>query len=416
MKKMLAISLMLLTACFGQLCAQSSTTPKVKTGIEVLQERNFDVLKGKRVGVITNPTAINAELVHIIDLLRQAPGVTVTALYGPEHGVRGDIEAGVKVANYTDEKTGIPVYSLYGATRKPTPEMLANVDVLVYDIQDIGCRSYTYISTMGLAMEAASEHNKEFVVLDRPNPLGADRIEGPMLEDGYVSFVGQFKIPYVYGMTAGELARLLNEEGLLEGKKKCALTVIPMKGYTRSMQWDETGLPWVPTSPHVPHASTSLFYVATGIMGELQTMNHGVGYTMPFELAAAPWTKSEEFAEELNGRNLPGVRFRPMSYKPFYTALNQTFLRGVQVHLTDPAKANLVQISLEILDAMMKLYPENNPITSATSARQRMFDLVNGSPYVREQLVKRTPVAEMMKKFEEEQKDFRKVRTKYLLY
>ena len=237
---------------------------QVKTGIEVLADREFDLLKGKRVGLVTNPTGVDAGLRSTIDILHE--NVNLTALFGPEHGVRGDFSAGDHVGDQVDAKTGIPVYSLYGSTRKPSREMLENVDVIVYDIQDIGTRSYTYISTMGLVMEAAAEFDKEVVILDRPNPLGGVRVEGPLVEDGFHSFVSQYSIPYVYGLTCGELARLLNGEGMLEGGKRCNLQVVPMEGWSREMPFGECGLPWVPTSPHIPDYHTAYFYPTTGII------------------------------------------------------------------------------------------------------------------------------------------------------
>ncbi len=201
------------------------------------------MLQGKRVGLITNPTGVDSQLKSTVDILNEAPGVKLVALYGPEHGVRGDIYAGDHVETVTDAQTGLPIFSLYGKTRKATPEMLKDIDVLVYDIQDIGCRSYTYISTMGLAMEAAAENNIEFVVLDRPNPVSGLKIEGNLAEDKFISFVSQFKIPYLYGLTCGELAKMLNNEKMLGAQ--CKLTVVPMKGWKRSMTFDQTGLPWV---------------------------------------------------------------------------------------------------------------------------------------------------------------------------
>ena len=224
---------------------------RIKTGIEVLKEQNFKCLEGKRVGLITNPTGVDNHLISTIDILHEAPNVNLVALYGPEHGVRGDVHAGDKVDNANDSSTGLPVYSLYGKTRKPTPEMLKDIDVLVYDIQDIGCRSFTYISTMGVAMEAAAENNKEFIVLDRPNPIGGLKIEGNVVEDGYISFVSQFKIPYLYGLTCGELALMLNGEQMLS--KPCNLHVVKMKGWKRKMDYVQTGLQWIPSSPHIPH-------------------------------------------------------------------------------------------------------------------------------------------------------------------
>ena len=211
---------------FSVLPSQAGS-PKIKTGIEVLKASGFKILEGKRIGLITNPTGVDNDLESTIDVLHQSPNVKLVALYGPEHGVRGDVHAGDKVDSFTDPETGVPVFSLYGATRKPTKEMLEGIDVLVYDIQDIGCRSYTYISTMYLAMQAAAENDIEFVVLDRPNPLGGLKVEGNLVENGFISFVSQLKIPYVYGLTCGELAMMINGEGMLE--KPCKLSVVKMK-------------------------------------------------------------------------------------------------------------------------------------------------------------------------------------------
>ena len=244
------ISLFSFSACCDN---NKQIKTKVKPGIEVLRDQNFDILKGKRVGLITNPTGVDSHLKSTIDILHEAEDIELVALFAPEHGVRGDVYAGDHVDNTVDPRTGVPMYSIFGKTRKPTPEMLENVDVIVYDIQDIGCRSYTFISTMGMGMIAAAENDKEFVVLDRPNPLGGNRIEGNLVEDGYVSFVSQFKIPYLYGQTPGELALMLNEEGMLG--EKCKLTVIPMEGWTRNMTWDKTGLEWIPASPHIDRKS-----------------------------------------------------------------------------------------------------------------------------------------------------------------
>ena len=284
MRKLLMISLLCILCGVAQ--AQKI---KIKTGIEVLKEQNFKCLEGKRVGLITNPTGVDNQMKSTIDILHEAPNVNLVALYGPEHGVRGDVHAGDHVTDITDATTGLPVYSLYGKTRKATPEMLKDVDVLVYDIQDNGCRSFTYISTMGLAMEAAAENGKEFIVLDRPNPLGGLKVEGNLVEDDCVSFVSQFKIPYVYGLTCGELALMLNAEKMLEGGKQCKLHVVKMKGWKRKMDYVQTGLQWVPSSPHIPHTHSSFFYPVSGILGELGYMSIGVGYTIPFQMFAAPW-------------------------------------------------------------------------------------------------------------------------------
>src|SRR4030065_2446576 len=283
MKKNIFILLILLSGI------SFSQSVQVITGIEVLKESNFKILEGKRVGLITNPTGVDSKLKSTIDILYEAKNIHLVALFGPEHGVRGDYAAGDIVETYTDPQTNLPVFSLYGRTRKPTAEMLKGVDVLVYDIQDIGCRSYTYISTMGLAMEAAAENNIEFVVLARHNPLGGLKVEGNLFEDGYLSFVSQFKIPYVYGLTCGELAKLLNEEKMLRDEKQCKLTVIPMRNWKREMLFKDTGLEWVLTSPHVPHEYSPQYYVSTGIMGEIGIVSEGVGSTLHFQVFAADW-------------------------------------------------------------------------------------------------------------------------------
>ena len=286
----------------------------------------------------------------------------------PEHGVRGDVHAGDKVDNANDSSTGLPVYSLYGKTRKPTPEMLKDIDVLVYDIQDIGCRSFTYISTMGVAMEAAAENNKEFIVLDRPNPIGGLKIEGNVVEDGYISFVSQFKIPYLYGLTCGELALMLNGEQMLS--KPCNLHVVKMKGWKRKMDYVQTGLQWIPSSPHIPHPHSAFFYPVSGILGELGYMSIGVGYTIPFQMFAAPWVEAEKLADNLNRLHLPGVIFRPMHLKPFYSVGKEEHLQGVQVHIVDFNKASLSEIQFYVMQevtVLIRIVPYSTmPIKSAS--------------------------------------------------
>ncbi len=391
-------------------------SPRVKLGIDVLRDRNFDILKGKRVGLITNPTGIASDLQLSVDVLFNAPEVKLVALFGPEHGIRGDSEAGRYVESYADQKTGLPVFSLYGRTRKPSKEMLAGIDVLVYDIQDIGVRSYTYISTMGLAMEAAAENGIPFVVLDRPNPLTGVRVEGPMLEMRYKSFVGSYPIPYVYGMTAGELAQMINDERWLEGGIRCKLSVVPMEGWKRSMWWDETGLVWVPTSPHIPHASTTMFYVMTGMLGELGTANQGVGYTLPFELVGAPWVSGSALARYLNMRGLEGVVFRPMWYKPFYFDTTGITYEGVQIHVVDRDRINLTAVQLNILDALYKLFPDRSIYDRAKPERLEMFDKVLGTAEIRRELQNHSTVEELLSKIDQQRAQFMIKREKYLIY
>lgn len=390
--------------------------PAVKTGIEVLRSRDFDILKGKRVGLITNPTGITSAFETTIDVLYKAPEVRLTALFAPEHGLRGDDEAGERVESTMDLRTGLPVYSLYGKNRKPSPDMLKDIDVLVYDIQDVGARPYTYISTMGNAMEAAADRGIEFVVLDRPDPLTGTRVEGSMLDERFKSFVGMYPIPYVYGMTAGELAQMINGEGWLPGGKRCSLTVVPMEGWKREMWWDETGLPWVPPSPHIPHATTPMFFVMTGLLGELGTVNQGVGYTMPFELVGAPWIESERLASYLNAQGLRGVEFRPLSYKPFYFDTTGREYQGVQIHVTDRRRLELSVVQFSILEALYRLYPEKNIFERARPERIQMFDKVVGSDEVRKMLMTDGNVDNILREIDKQRARFVIKREKYLLY
>lgn len=387
---------------------------QVKTGIEVLKEQNFKSLEGKRVGLITNPTGVDNKLKSTIDILHEAPNVKLVALYGPEHGVRGDIHAGDKVDNSADASTGLPVFSLYGKTRKPTPEMLKGIDVLVYDIQDIGCRSFTYISTMGLAMEAAAENNIEFVVLDRPNPLGGLKVEGNLAEEGYFSFVSQFPIPYLYGLTCGELALMLNGEKMLKGQ--CRLQVIKMKGWKRKMTYPETGLQWIPSSPHIPHPHSSYFYPVSGILGELGYVSIGVGYTIPFQMFAAEWIEADPFAKSLNALRLPGVTFRPMHLKPFYAVGKGEHLQGVQVHITDYKKAALSEIQFYVMQEIAALYPDKAVFDHANQDRFNMFDKVSGSNKIRELFTKSNKTSDVLVYWNKDAAAFKALSKKYYLY
>ena len=400
----------------GLLVAISASAQKIhiKTGIEVLKETNFRVLQGKRVGLITNPTGVDNNLKSTIDILHEAPNVQLVALYGPEHGVRGDVHAGDKIDSSTDPNTGVPVFSLYGATRKPTKEMLQGVDALVYDIQDIGCRSYTYISTMFLAMQAAAENNIEFVVLDRPNPLGGLKIEGNLAKDGFISFVSQLKIPYIYGLTCGELAEMIIGEQMLP--QACKLTVVKMKKWRRRMNFEATGLPWVPTSPHIPFAHSAYFYPVSGILGELGYISIGVGYTLPFELFAAEWINAEQFAAVLNAKRLPGIIFRPIHLKPFYSVGKGENLQGVQVYLRDFNKARLSDIQFHIMEVAAQLYPDKKVFTNAPENRFNMFDKVSGSDFIRKEFSKNHRFADIQEYWTKDEEAFRKLSKKYYLY
>ena len=409
MKKSLLIGLALLLAGTGV-----ARPIVVKTGIDVLKAQRFELLEGKRVGLITNPTGVDDGLRSTVDILNEAPNVELVALFGPEHGVRGDAHAGDHVGNQTDPVTGLPVYSLYGKTRKPTPEMLRGIDVLVYDIQDIGCRSFTYISTMGEAMAAAAENGIEFVVLDRPNPLGGRKVEGPLVQDGFFSFVSQYRIPYVYGLTCGELAMLLNGEGMIG--KPCNLHVVAMEGWKRDMVYEDTGLQWIPSSPHIPQAETAFFYPASGIVGDFGYLSIGVGYTIPFQMFAAEWIDAEQFADSLNALKLPGVIFRPIHVKPFYSVGQGKQLHGVQVHLTKYPDAPLTDIQFYVMQEIARLYPDRAVLANADTARFRMMDQVTGSDYVRKTFAARNRFEDIRAYWYKDVAPFRTLSRKYYLY
>ena len=385
---------------------------KVKTGIEVLRERNFDVLQGKRVGLCTNPTGVDRNLVSTIDILWEADNVNLVALYGPEHGVRGNIYAGDHVDNEVDARTGLKMYSLYGKTSKPTQEMMDEIDVMVYDIQDIGCRSYTYISTMGNLMEACQKYGKELVILDRPNPLGGKKIEGCLVEDGFVSFVSRFAIPYLYGQTPGELALYLNAQA----ENPCKLTVVEMQGWTRDMTWDETGLEWIVASPHVPHGRTAIYYPVTGIFGEFYYINIGVGYTMPFEVMGAPWVNADSLAQALNALELPGVVFRGLHYKPYYSVFKGENIQGVQVHIVDYEKAALSEIQFYVVQEMMRLWPEQDWFKLCDQKRFGMFNKVCGTDQIKELFGKRYRWEDAKAYWDKDVEKYRKESSKYYLY
>jgi len=388
----------------------------VKTGVEMLKAQNFAPIKGKRVGLITNPTGVDRNLQSTVDLFFHSKEFKLVALYGPEHGVRGDYSAGTSVANVKDPETGLPVYSIYGNTRKPTPEMLKGIDVLVYDIQDIGSRSYTYISSLGLAMEAAAENNIEFVVLDRPNPLGGVKMEGCLTEPAFTSFVSQFPIPYIHGLTVGELATYLNEEGLLANKIKCKLTVIPMKGWKRKMTFEKTGLPWVPSSPHIPHNFSPVFYPISGILGELYVMSIGVGYTLPFQLFAAEWINADSLSRNMNALKLPGLQFRPIHFTPYYSVSKDKVVHGVQVYVTDYGKAELSLVQFYVLQECHLLWPEKNVFEMCEKSRLNMFDKVCGTDKIRIEFSKTFRVESIRQLWEKDIVAFRENAKKYFLY
>lgn len=395
--------------------------PVVKPGVEVLVESGFQRLVGKRVGLVTNPSGVDSQLRSTIDILYNAPGVELVALYGPEHGVRGDVYAGGKVTDTVDEKTGLPVYSLYGATRKPTREMLQGIDIMVYDIQDVGVRSYTFISTLGLVMEACGELGIEVMVLDRPNPLGGNKIEGNYVEQPFNSFVSQYRIPYVYGLTVGELAEMINEEGMNRGQKgnqapaRCKLWVVPMEGWTRDMLYEDTGLPWVLPSPNIPFKETPVYYASAGICGELYGfLNIGIGYTLPFQVFGATWMDPEKLKARLESYDLPGVAFRTIWFKPFSGSAKGQLVGGVQYFFTDYDSARITELQFHVIQAVAELYPDKKAFEIISG--YGLFDKVCGTDYVRLQLSKNYKADEIISYWRKDEASFRALSQNYYIY
>ncbi|MBM7703516.1 exo-beta-N-acetylmuramidase NamZ domain-containing protein [Metabacillus iocasae] len=384
---------------------------KFALGVEVLLREEKELIKGKRVGLITNPTGVDQNLNSIVDLLHNDPEVELTALYGPEHGVRGDAQAGQYVEFYTDEKTGLPVYSLYGKTRKPTPEMLKNIDVLLFDIQDVGARFYTYIYTMAYAMEAAKENNIPFIVLDRPNPLNGTNVEGPVLDMNYASFVGNYAIPLRHGMTVGELAKLFNTEFNIG----VDLTVVEMNGWKRSMYYDDTKRPFVMPSPNMPTLETAITYPGAALI-EGTNVSEGRGTTKPFELIGAPFINADELATSLNELHLPGVAFRAASFTPTFSKHAGQLSHGIQIHITDRSKYKPVETGLQIVKTIHDLYPSNFVFRAENSAGISFFDNLIGNRWIRDGIVAGRSVEDMKAEWQVELEEFKNVRENYLLY
>ncbi len=388
----------------------------IALGIDNLLSGKYDpLLKNKKIGLITNHTAVNARLETTISLLKNQAGrhgFKVAAFFAPEHGLTGSSHANDWIKDGKDPD-GIPVYSLHGASKRPTKEMLEDLDILLFDIQDIGSRSYTYISTLFYAMEEAAKHNVEVIVLDRPNPINGVTVDGPMLEEKWRSFVGYIDIPYCHGMTIGELARLFNEEY----KIGCKLTVIPMTGWKRSMTFSETGLPWIPTSPQIPEASSVWFYPTTGILGEISMVSIGIGYPLPFKVIGAPWIDAESFAKALNAQQFPGAVFHPFHFTPFYGNYAKEECHGVMVVIKDRSLFLPVTTQYLIIGLLKSLYPKKFEEALKKSAkRKEMFCKVNGTEEVWRLMCEEPYITWKLKDVHREKREvFKKRRLKYLM-
>jgi uncharacterized protein YbbC (DUF1343 family) len=401
----------------GMSTAQAAVAA-VTTAAARLAADGFRGLPGRRVGLITNQTGRVGDA-HLVDLMVASAAMKLTAIFAPEHGFRGVAEAGEKVEDGRDARTGVPILSLYGATKAPTPEMLREVDVLVFDIQDIGARFYTYISTMGLAMQAAARRAIPFVVLDRPNPIGGDYVSGFVLEPGLKSFVGQYPIPIVHGMTVGELARMIVAERWLDGLANLALTVMPCRGLTRAMRWPATGLAWVPTSPNIPSFQSALLYPGIGVVGET-LVNEGRGTPAPFTQFGAPWLDARRLSADLNRLTLPGLRCEAVTYTPRSipnVAANPRFLgrqvNAVRIAVADADAVRPLELGMHALALLQRQAAQAGvPLLPDGT----MFSAIAGTPRLRAMVERGAAGADIIAAWQVEVAAFSARRKPHLMY
>lgn len=383
----------------------------VVPGIEVLVAKQLPLVSGKKVGLLTHPSGVDRRMRPTFDILRETPGITLTTLFSPEHGFFGGKMN--PEGDWVEPGRGLPVYNLEGASRRPTDRMLRNVEVLVVDLQDIGVRSYTYVSTLRYCMEEAGKRGIPVVVLDRPNPINGITVDGPMLDPRFVSFISALPVPYVHGMTIGEMAFFMKDQMGIS----CQLHVVPMEGWRREMSWKDTGLPWVPPSPHIPEPDSPWFYAMTGILGELGLVNVGVGYTLPFKLVGAPWLDADVFSKAMNDMALPGVYFQPFHYTPLYWGFKDTACRGSRIVLLDPKTVKPVHTCYAIIETLLRMYPQRFDFETERARKNRdMFDKANGTDAVRRMLSAGQTARDIADSFRPALEDFMRKREKYLLY
>jgi len=405
--RIIAVLAVLLALGAGAARAGALPPAKVTLGDEVFLASTWKQLHGRCVGIITNQTGVTSRLVSIVDAIRANKRICVKAIYSPEHGLRGDRPAGAYVASYTDARTGLPVYSLYGKQKHPTAKILAGVDVLLFDIQDVGARPYTFVSTMAYAMQAAAQFHKEIWVLDRPNPIGGDLVEGPVLDPAFHSFIGLYPIAMRHGMTVGELAKMFNDAFGIHAD----LHVVAMEGYTRSMLWPDTGLQWVQSSPNIPEWSTTIFYPCTGLI-DSSGVNGGIGTTKPFKYAGGPNVDAYALANRLNALGLPGVYSRAAYWSPtsgFWTGKD---LSGVELVVYDPYTFQPVRTAVNILTAVRAI----SPATLTLTKDPRAIDIDWGTDTLRKGLTNGDSAATIIARWQPALKKFKTLRAKYLIY
>ncbi len=386
---------------------------KVVVGLEILLAERIDLIRDQRVGLIVNPSSVDAKLRHAIDLFRNRPEFDLVALFGPEHGARGDAQDQIEVEKHNDEATRLPVYSLYGETRIPAPEMLSQIDVLVFDMQDVGARYYTFIYTMVYAMRAAARDGKRVVVLDRPNPIGGAAVEGNVLDPEYRSFVGLYPLAVRHGMTVGELALLFNREFRIG----CQLDVVEMHGWRRRMWYDQTGLPWVLPSPNMPTLDTATVYPGMCLI-EGTNVSEGRGTTRPFELVGAPGVSPHLLAEELERQRLPGVRFRPAYFRPTFHKWHGELCGGVQLHVTDRRRFKPYLTGIAVIAAFRRHFKgfEWRPPPYEYEYHKLPIDILCGTDKIRKMIEAEAQLESFEASWRPELEEFKKLRAGYLLY
>ena len=386
----------------------------VVTGLERLLDEELDRISGKHIGLIANPATVDTTLRHAVDLFHERTEICLEVLFGPEHGLRATAQDLIEIGDTTDCRTGLPIRSLYGPVRMPSKDMLAGLDAIVYDIQDVGSRYYTYIWTMAYAMEACARYGLEFIILDRPNPIGGELIEGNLIDRSFTSFVGLYPIPNRHGMTSGEIACLVNNEFDIG----CRLSIVSMKRWKRSQWFDETGLPWVMPSPNMPTLNTAMVYPGACLI-EGTNVSEGRGTTRPFEIVGAPWVDSEKLVAELQNHELPGVRFRSLAFEPTFHKYAGTTCIGVQQHVTERRRYKPLRVGYALLIAIRKLWPDSFAWREPPyeyELERPAIDILAGNSEVRRAIEQGAEVQRLEQSWEADLERFRNIRERYLLY
>jgi len=410
--KVFLITFFLLQSIFCQ-----TTKININSGADILLNENIEFVEGKNIGLVTNQTAVLSNGKHLLDALFDSEfRIKITALFGPEHGIRGQAQAGEKVENAVDKKTNVPIYSLYGKDKKPTKEMLKNVEVLIFDMQDVGARFYTYISTLYYTLQAAAENNIPVLLLDRPNPIGGVYVDGPLRQDSLNSFVGIAPIPIAHGMTIGELANYFNDGNLLGNNLHAQLTVIKMKNWRRNYFFDELNLSWIKPSPNITDAATALVYPGTCLI-EGTNVSEGRGTEQPFLTIGAPFINAKQLIGALKKFNLKGLTFSETSFTPKdipnvadHPKYSGKLCRGISIKITDKGKVESVQFGITLLYVLHKLYPKDFLF------KEKSFDLLSGDSKIRKQITNSISPKKIFKSYQTELSSFKEKRKKYLLY